>query len=344
MTKHPTRSGHLDGQTRLEYNRPRYYDPKVGRWIEQDPLGFDAGDANLYRYVSNDPINAIDAAGLDDKGLLDSTFKNFTDLDPRKTKTPTSVPRFYDVNLQFTFGTLFARNKYGGGTVNLGAGIKGAVLVALANLKVTGNGSEGRTIETQKDGIAIAYVGDKPADMYWIQTWWYEAKAFKGGTFKQFAPGAYSYPSTAGDAELTTQPDDPTKRIYSVDSVGSEPDYLSGNAFGGYARGGVIIFDSPQFPAQVAKDICRDYNLGLDPTKGDYLQVIMHFQTYLVYKPSQKAVYRVDWTATGKYDTRSNPKVVYDVVGGGANDLAFGTLQQRAIQKRWPRQDFIKFR
>src|SRR6185369_1386828 len=33
-----------DAQTGLEYNRARYYDSKTGRWLTQDPLGFDAGD------------------------------------------------------------------------------------------------------------------------------------------------------------------------------------------------------------------------------------------------------------------------------------------------------------
>jgi hypothetical protein len=40
------------------------YDPKVGRWLSQDPLGFTAGDANLYRYVGNGPTNGTDASGL----------------------------------------------------------------------------------------------------------------------------------------------------------------------------------------------------------------------------------------------------------------------------------------
>jgi hypothetical protein len=31
-----------------------------------DPLGFAAGDANLYRYVGNDPINDVDPSGLID--------------------------------------------------------------------------------------------------------------------------------------------------------------------------------------------------------------------------------------------------------------------------------------
>src|SRR5262249_28874723 len=37
----------FDGETGLQYNRARYYDPTTGRWISQDPLGFAAGDGNL---------------------------------------------------------------------------------------------------------------------------------------------------------------------------------------------------------------------------------------------------------------------------------------------------------
>nr|WP_250565259.1 RHS repeat-associated core domain-containing protein [Adonisia turfae] len=39
------------------YYRTRYYDPAVGRFIPEDPLGCDTGDANLYRYVFNSPTN-----------------------------------------------------------------------------------------------------------------------------------------------------------------------------------------------------------------------------------------------------------------------------------------------
>jgi predicted nucleic acid-binding protein len=41
------------------------YDPSVGRWLEQDPAGFLAGDPNLYRYAGNSPTNHTDPSGLD---------------------------------------------------------------------------------------------------------------------------------------------------------------------------------------------------------------------------------------------------------------------------------------
>ena len=54
----------LDSVTGLQYNRARWYDPQIGRWISQDPMGFAAGDSNLYRYVNNKPVVATDPSGL----------------------------------------------------------------------------------------------------------------------------------------------------------------------------------------------------------------------------------------------------------------------------------------
>lgn len=35
-----------------------------GLWRGGEPLGFEAGDANFYRYVGDDPTNATDPSGL----------------------------------------------------------------------------------------------------------------------------------------------------------------------------------------------------------------------------------------------------------------------------------------
>ncbi|WP_158265624.1 RHS repeat-associated core domain-containing protein [Blastopirellula marina] len=53
-----------DEESDLQYNRARYFDAPIGKWISEDPLGFKALDENLSRYVSNSPINSIDPSGL----------------------------------------------------------------------------------------------------------------------------------------------------------------------------------------------------------------------------------------------------------------------------------------
>lgn len=47
----------------LYYFRARCYDPDVGRFIQEDPLGFEAGDPNLDRYVFNRPTMFTDPTG-----------------------------------------------------------------------------------------------------------------------------------------------------------------------------------------------------------------------------------------------------------------------------------------
>jgi RHS repeat-associated protein len=53
-----------DAYTKMQYNRARYYDADIARWLTQDPLGLAAGDPNLYRYVSGNPVNYKDPTGL----------------------------------------------------------------------------------------------------------------------------------------------------------------------------------------------------------------------------------------------------------------------------------------
>lgn len=51
----------IDSQ--LLYARQRWYDPQLGRFLNEDPIGF-AGGLNLYSYVANNPVNGVDPEGL----------------------------------------------------------------------------------------------------------------------------------------------------------------------------------------------------------------------------------------------------------------------------------------
>ena len=53
-----------DEETDLQNNHNRWYDAASGKWLSEDPIGFDGGDANLYRYVGNAPTLYGDPDGL----------------------------------------------------------------------------------------------------------------------------------------------------------------------------------------------------------------------------------------------------------------------------------------
>ena len=64
---------YADGETGLHYNLFRYYDPQVGRFIVQDPIGLNGG-WNLYQYAPN-PLSWIDPWGLSGEDV----FIHYTD-------------------------------------------------------------------------------------------------------------------------------------------------------------------------------------------------------------------------------------------------------------------------
>jgi RHS repeat-associated protein len=54
----------LDAESGLQYNRARYLDSFTGKFISEDPISFQGGDSNLYRYVANNSLNSVDPSGL----------------------------------------------------------------------------------------------------------------------------------------------------------------------------------------------------------------------------------------------------------------------------------------
>ena len=57
-------SREYDGATGLYHYRAQAYDPAPGRFLQEDPIGFDAGDLNVYRYTWNNPLNWTDPSGM----------------------------------------------------------------------------------------------------------------------------------------------------------------------------------------------------------------------------------------------------------------------------------------
>jgi len=55
--------GLYDPDTSLTRFGARDYDAQTGRWTARDPVAFGGGQANLYIYVGNDPVNLVDWSG-----------------------------------------------------------------------------------------------------------------------------------------------------------------------------------------------------------------------------------------------------------------------------------------
>jgi RHS repeat-associated protein len=66
-TSFPTRYQYtgreFDSFIGLQYNRARWYDPAIGRFISEDPIGL-AGGINSFAYVQNNPLAFTDGYGL----------------------------------------------------------------------------------------------------------------------------------------------------------------------------------------------------------------------------------------------------------------------------------------
>jgi len=56
---------YYDVETGLHYNYFRDYDPRIGRYLQSDPIGLAGGDFSMYSYVNEKPTGKIDSKGME---------------------------------------------------------------------------------------------------------------------------------------------------------------------------------------------------------------------------------------------------------------------------------------
>ncbi|WP_339483685.1 RHS repeat-associated core domain-containing protein, partial [Pseudomonas sp. RL_5y_Pfl2_73] len=81
---------YYDVETGLHYNRYRYYDPQVGRFIGKDPIGF-AGGLNVYAYGPN-PVEWVDPFGLAKSGRWQPVGNGRIRIDPPHVENTNQQP------------------------------------------------------------------------------------------------------------------------------------------------------------------------------------------------------------------------------------------------------------
>ena len=105
FTGHLTLTSPIPGGSEVVLTHFRAYHPELGRWLSPDPLG-EAGGINLYGYVGNEPVGAIDLLGLVGSGVI-PTGNGWVNVWTGERGTYTGTPKvggFFDAFLQYVFG------------------------------------------------------------------------------------------------------------------------------------------------------------------------------------------------------------------------------------------------
>ncbi|WP_133820702.1 RHS repeat-associated core domain-containing protein, partial [Tahibacter aquaticus] len=80
-----------DDESGLCYNRHRYYDPALGRYVSQDPLGV-SGGLHAYAYADNSPLHAVDPLGLETAAVTIAAMKHMTQAPPKLNCNCSAIP------------------------------------------------------------------------------------------------------------------------------------------------------------------------------------------------------------------------------------------------------------
>jgi len=81
--------------------RNRVYSPTLGRWLSNDPLGFEAGDQNWYRAIGNNPGNGNDPSGLQEGERAFRASMALMGMRPPELDEPRKKPTEFQRNVQF---------------------------------------------------------------------------------------------------------------------------------------------------------------------------------------------------------------------------------------------------
>jgi hypothetical protein len=318
------------------------FDPTVGRWLQEDPERFAAGDSNLYRYTGNDPTNLTDPTGLaapPPPSVDTSSGFRFTFLSPGTPVPPGDYGGGGKGGLvKVTTGVDFVMTEPADQKVVQGAVANGvAGLVGIGGIGGYGNfvGNLGRFNQpvrillsllegvSNPNNIRIDFNGVRPGNkVNVIQFAYITAKVTRQGQLI----GTYwtkPIPGTrAGSAPTTVDTNNPKwfldwipadKTPCLVDPTGNTTGYIQGST--------LTYFDAPG-----ADGIAQ--RVGTQ-NKGATIEVEIHFATYILV--NNRPAYVVRWVASStlKPGAKQPSQVVYKVEGGGP--VTNGQLDDRLL-------------
>jgi RHS repeat-associated protein len=90
----------------------RDYDPNLQRWIQRDPIG-EQGGINLYQFVGNKPVNAVDPQGLNSQIVQDPNGRPIW-VGPYDQRPQGMQFELWSGNAEFVPpGTIWGQDRYG---------------------------------------------------------------------------------------------------------------------------------------------------------------------------------------------------------------------------------------
>ncbi|MFZ6659145.1 RHS repeat domain-containing protein [Undibacterium sp. TJN19] len=128
---------YFDQETGLHYNYFRDYDPRMGRYVESDPIGL-AGGMTTYGYVGANPVKFVDSRGL-------QAFPGgipWAGFDPYKQPMSTTTPSVDDACVQ-----KYIHDNYGD---------LGGFITEIGNLQQFSPGANPDFLSAVKEGLMIA--------------------------------------------------------------------------------------------------------------------------------------------------------------------------------------------
>jgi RHS repeat-associated protein len=143
------------GQAGIYDYRNRVYSASLGRFLQTDPIRFEAGDANIYRYVGNSAVNWRDPLGL---WQLTVTGAAIVGTQVRVAYNP--VTRQLSVTQSIGVG-LGGSIQFNTGNPSLGNGFDHSVSSSISGgIPLIGNGSI--SSETTSCGNTVSLTGNGP--------------------------------------------------------------------------------------------------------------------------------------------------------------------------------------